>query len=805
MFKKKRNIGKLLLGSFLIVAVLTACMEEKREMKIDMLSRPGTIDRNVSYQGNRLPLKPLHFIKLPVGTIEPEGWLKKYLLLQKEGLTGKLGEISAWLDKKDNAWLLSGGDHGWEEVPYWLKGYGDLAYILKDSAMIAETKVWIEAAIQSRQPDGFFGPVNERGGKRELWANMVMLWCLQSYYEYSGDKRVLTLMTDYFKWQLTVPDDKFLEDYWENSRGGDNLYSVYWLYNITGEQFLLELARKLHRNTADWTNESDLPNWHNVNIAQCFREPATYYMLSGDSADLQASYRVHHLVRRIFGQVPGGMFGADENARLAYIDPRQGTETCGFVEQMASDEIMLRMTGDPFWAEHCEEVAFNSYPAAVMPDFKALRYITCPNQVVSDSKDHKPGIDNGGPFLAMNPFSSRCCQHNHAQGWPYYIENLVYATPDNGLAAIIYGPCCAQAKVGVNGTEVILREETNYPFEEMIRFTVQVSGKVDFPLYLRVPAWCKGGTLIVNGETVAAGMESGKYVRLDRTWSNGDVVILQLPMSLSVQRWQTNQNSASVNYGPLTFSLLIEEEYRKVSSAENAIWDSKWQKGADEMIRFTVQVSGKVDFPLYLRVPAWCKGGTLIVNGETVAAGMESGKYVRLDRTWSNGDVVILQLPMSLSVQRWQTNQNSASVNYGPLTFSLLIEEEYRKVSSAENAIWDSKWQKGADVNAWPTYEIYPQSAWNYALKLDDKVLEQCLKVEKREWPSDNYPFTADNVPLVIKAQGRRVPSWGIDQYGLCGVLPEEGAPKSEILEDITLIPMGAARLRISAFPVTYE
>lgn len=108
-------------------------------------------------------------------------------------------------------------------------------------------------------------------------------------------------------------------------------------------------------------------------------------------------------------------------------------------------------------------------------------------------------------------------------------------------------------------------------------------------------------------------------------------------------------------------------------------------------------------------------------------------------------------------------------------------------------------------VNAWPTYEIYPQSAWNYALKLDDRVLEQCLKVEKREWPSDNYPFTADNVPLVIKAQGRRVPSWGIDQYGLCGVLPEEGAPKSEILEDITLIPMGAARLRISAFPVTYE
>ena len=79
-----------------------------------------------------------------------------------------------------------------------------------------------------------------------------MLWCMQSYYEYSGDQRVIDLMTNYFKWQLTVDDSKFLRDYWENSRGGDNLWSVYWLYNITGDSFLLELAEKIHRCTADW-------------------------------------------------------------------------------------------------------------------------------------------------------------------------------------------------------------------------------------------------------------------------------------------------------------------------------------------------------------------------------------------------------------------------------------------------------------------------------------------------------------------------------------------------------------------------
>ena len=477
----KKNKTKGLFASIVLGVAVTACASASSSGTVTVVDRPDIQSVNTNYIGYRAPLRPLNFIKLPVGSIQPEGWVKKYLELQRDGLTGHLGEISAWLEKDNNAWLTTGGDHGWEEGPYWLKGYGNLAYILNDPKMIEETKYWIEGVFASRQPDGYFGPVNERNGKRELWAQMIMLWCLQSYYEYSQDQRVIDLMTNYFKWQMTVPDDQLLEDYWEKSRGGDNLISIYWLYNHTGDAFLLELAEKIHRNTADWTKSTSLPNWHNVNIAQCFREPATYYMQTGDSAMLKASYNVHHLIRRTFGQVPGGMFGADENARLGYIDPRQGVETCGLVEQMASDEIMLCMTGDPMWAEHCEEVAFNSYPAAVMPDFKALRYITCPNHAISDSKNHHPGIDNRGPFLSMNPFSSRCCQHNHAQGWPYFTEHLVLATPDNGVAIAIYAACKATVKVG-DGKEITLHEETNYPFEEAIAFTVSTGEKVAFPV-----------------------------------------------------------------------------------------------------------------------------------------------------------------------------------------------------------------------------------------------------------------------------------------------------------------------------------
>lgn len=683
-----KNISKV--KGMLFCAALSmccSCNHTSTEFSVTMTDRPDRMEQNPNYANNRSPLQPSHFLKLPVGSIKPEGWLRKYLELQRDGLTGHLNEISAWLEKENNAWLTNGGDHGWEEVPYWLKGYGNLAYILGDENMINEAKTWIEAAINSQRPDGSFGPINMKGDKPELWAQMIMLWCLQSYYEYTNDSRVLTLMTNFFKWELSLPDDKFLEDYWENSRGGDNLLSVYWLYNKTGESFLLELAEKIHRNTADWTRPSTLPNWHNVNVAQCFREPATYYMLDKDSALLAASYNVHHLIRRTFGQVPGGMFGSDENCRMGYIDPRQGVETCGMVEQMASDEIMLRMTGDPFWAEHCEDVAFNTYPAATMPDFKALRYITCPNHVISDSKNHHPGIDNSGPFLAMNPFSSRCCQHNHAQGWPYYTEHLVLATPDNGAALALYASCKATMKVG-DGQQIAIHEETNYPFDEVIRLTVQTDKEVEFPLYLRIPTWA---------------------------------------------------NQAQIH-----------------------------------------------------------------INGQKVTTPVTSGQYACIRRTWKNDDKVELTLPMQLSLRTWQVNKNSVSVNYGPLTMSLKIQEKYIKSDSKETAIGDSQWQKDADASQWPTYEIYPDSPWNYSLVLNKDNALKDFKVIKKQWPADNFPFTQENVPLEIKTVGRQIPSWKVDQYGLCHELPEADAPKRE-KEEITLIPMGAARLRISAFPNTYE
>jgi hypothetical protein len=175
--------------------------------------------------------------------------------------------------------------------------------------------------------------------------------------------------------------------------------------------------------------------------------------------------------------------------------------------------------------------------------------------------------------------------------------------------------------------------------------------------------------------------------------------------------------------------------------------------------------------------------------------------YIRIERDWSDGDRIVLNLPMKLTSRTWQVNQNSVSVNYGPLTFSLKIYEKYSKISSTASAIGDSKWQKTADQNKWPAYTIKPESPWNYGLVLDKSDLSKSLKVVRRAWPKDNYPFSQENVPIEIQAKGQKVPSWGIDQYGLVDVQPIYPAKANKVVEKITLIPMGAARLRISAFP----
>src|SRR5439155_11965357 len=148
------------------------------------------------------------------------------------------------------------------------------------------------------------------------------------------------------------------------------------------------------------------------------------------------------------------------------------------------------MTGNPAWSDRCEDVAFNSLPAALTPDLKGLHYLTCANQIALDKNNHAPAIENGGNMFSCSPYKTyRCCQHNVAHGWPYFAEEMWLATPDHGLCASLYAASTVSAVVG-DGVAVKIEEETNYPFSDMIKLHITAERPVRFPIYLRIPAWC---------------------------------------------------------------------------------------------------------------------------------------------------------------------------------------------------------------------------------------------------------------------------------------------------------------------------
>lgn len=536
------------------------------------------------YVQSRPPLRQNPFIELPLGAIKPKGWLNEMLVRQRDGSTGMLDSLYPTVLGKRNGWLGGDGDQ-WERGPYWIDGLVPLAYILNDKKLIAKARPWIEWAITSQQPDGYFGPSKDypgergiqRNNSRDWWPKMVMLKVLKQYYEATNDQRVIQLMTKYFRYQLNElpknPLDRWT--FWARFRGGDNLMVVYWLYNITGENFLLNLAQIIHQQTFDYTSaflESDLlsrnASIHCVNLAQGFKEPLVFYQQYDDPKYLAAVERGLADLKK-FNGMAHGLFGGDE--ALHGNNPTQGSELCSAVEMMFSLETMLSITGQVSFADQLEKIAFNALPTQTTDDYSARQYFQQANQVMITRQTRNFDQNHGGTDLCYGLLTGYpCCTTNMHQGWPKFVQNLWYATPDHGLAALVYSPSEVSAFVA-DGIQVTFREETNYPFDEKIRFTLSTTSRqkiISFPFYLRVPSWCKNGSISINGNVYHEGI-TDTVVKITREWKNNDVIELHLPMHVFRENWY--ENSVSIERGPLVYALKIAEDWKLVENSKDAV------------------------------------------------------------------------------------------------------------------------------------------------------------------------------------------------------------------------------------------
>ncbi|WP_186755993.1 beta-L-arabinofuranosidase domain-containing protein [Echinicola salinicaeni] len=554
------------------------------------------------YLQNRIPLTEKPYLELPLGNIQPKGWIKDQLLRMKTGLTGNLDEIYPEVMGARNGWLGGDGD-GWERGPYWIDGLLPLAYILDDKELKEKVQPWIEWTLANQQANGYLGPIPfdadpayepglQRGMRKDWWPKMVMLKIMQQYYNATNDPRIIAALTKYFKYQLeelpNSPLDKWT--FWANRRGGDNLQVVYWLYNITGDKFLLDLGELLTEQTFPWSqvflNEenhkdpkspwyfyqmkrypfdqeeiasltvSKIGGIHTVNLAQGLKQPIIQYQYDKDANHLKALKEAMADLKKYHGQ-PQGMYGGDEP--LHGNKPTQGIEFCSISEGMFSLESILQITGDMHYADQLEKITYNALPTQASDDFMSRQYFQAANQIkltdqlqTSFETNHHKGTDFVFGILSGYP----CCTSNMHQAWPKFVQNLWYATHDGGVAALLYAPSEVELKVA-DDVDLRIIEETGYPFRNQVHFTMDLGQTASFPFHLRIPNWTEEAVITINGE-VWDGEAHQQVAIIDRTWENGDKVTLTLPMLLKHSQWYSF--SAAIERGPLVYALKIKEK-----------------------------------------------------------------------------------------------------------------------------------------------------------------------------------------------------------------------------------------------------
>src|SRR5262245_41327459 len=214
---------------------------------------------------------------------------------------------------------------------------------------------------------------------------MVMLKVLTQYHEATGDPRVIPAMARFFQHHLEQSDGRKLRD-WGRQRWADELLSVLWLYNRTGNAKLFELARVLGAQGRDWKthfanfhftaktdpnvfqqpNQGGLSDFalgiHGVNNAMAMKTSVVWSQASNYSPDRNPIYQVLRMQDQSYCH-PNGLFSCD--ATYDGTAPAQGAELCTVVESMFSLEHASAILGEPQFADRLERIAYNAQPATM--------------------------------------------------------------------------------------------------------------------------------------------------------------------------------------------------------------------------------------------------------------------------------------------------------------------------------------------------------------------------------------------------------------------------------------------------------
>jgi len=229
-------------------------------------------------------------------------------------------------------------------------------------------------------------------------------------------------------------------------------------------------------------------------------------------------------------------------------------ETCANICNSMFSYRMLGLRGESKYVDVMELVLFNSALSGISIEGKDYFYANplrvCHN--ANDAADHDTEFDERIPYV--NCF---CCPPNlvrtiaKVSGWAYSLAK-------NGVAVNLYGGNKLSTKM-LDGSELELIQETKYPWEGGVKFTVEKCKKEAFDLMLRIPEWATGSTIKVNGQDAGVEIKTGTFAVVNRKWKKGDVIMLNMPMDVKLMEGnpliEEVRNQVAVKRGPVVYCI----------------------------------------------------------------------------------------------------------------------------------------------------------------------------------------------------------------------------------------------------------
>jgi hypothetical protein len=217
-------------------------------------------------------------------------------------------------------------------------------------------------------------------------------------------------------------------------------------------------------------------------------------------------------------------------------------ETCAAIAMVFWNHRMNFLTGDAKYADIIEREMYNGALSGISFTGNKFFYV---NPLASTGDHHRV------PW-----FDVSCCPTNLVRFLPS-IGQYVYGNTPDGIVINQYISGEAQLEVGTQSVPCTLSQETNYPWDGNVDITVNGSVDHPFEIKLRIPGWCKGYQVTVNGTVIDSISLREGYISLFRKWNTGDTMNLKLDMPVEIVRSRpevmANQGRVAIARGPLIY------------------------------------------------------------------------------------------------------------------------------------------------------------------------------------------------------------------------------------------------------------